>query len=166
MSAPGIAENFPPPLTQEELGRLFPLQRPQIKEKSYEFALVLAGTVSAGAYTAGVLDFLLEALDAWTLAKQKGSPDAPLHDAVLSTIAGASGGAINGAILTRVASFAFPHGPVSGNPFYDVWVNGVGIADLLTPDNPVRGLASLFNTTRFAALADDLVKQTAPLLGS
>ncbi len=29
----------------------------------YEFALVLRGTVSVGAYTAGAIDFLIEALD-------------------------------------------------------------------------------------------------------
>ncbi len=33
---------------------------------TFELALVLGGTVSAGAYTAGALDFLIEALDSWT----------------------------------------------------------------------------------------------------
>jgi predicted patatin/cPLA2 family phospholipase len=31
----------------------------------FKIGLVLAGAVSAGAYTAGVVDFLFEALEAW-----------------------------------------------------------------------------------------------------
>jgi len=69
---------------------------------------VLAGTVSAGAYTAGVLDYLLEALDAWQRAKEDGKSFAPPHEVVVSTIAGASGGGINGAVLLRAAGVAIP----------------------------------------------------------
>jgi hypothetical protein len=36
-----------------------------------EIGLVLAGAVSAGAYTAGVIDFLIEALDAWEGAQRE-----------------------------------------------------------------------------------------------
>src|SRR4051812_38894762 len=100
----------PEPLDEKQLDELFPLERPNpIKHDSYEVALVLGGTVSAGAYTAGVLDYLIEALDAWTHAKQTGDPDAPLHELVISTLAGASGGAVNGAIFTRAMGFSFPH---------------------------------------------------------
>ena len=106
----------PAPIPDEELNRLFPLKLEKaLKAKSYEFALVLGGTVSAGAYTAGVLDYICEALDLWTRAKLA-NQDVPKHNAVLSTVVGSSGGAINGAILTRIAGFAFPHGPVAGNP--------------------------------------------------
>jgi len=31
----------------------------------FELGLVMAGAVSAGAYTAGVCDYVMEALDAW-----------------------------------------------------------------------------------------------------
>jgi hypothetical protein len=31
----------------------------------FEIGLVMAGAVSAGAYTAGVVDFLIQALDQW-----------------------------------------------------------------------------------------------------
>jgi len=157
----------PAPIPPDELKRLFPLARPDpIREKSYEFALTLAGTVSAGAYTAGVLDYILEALDAWECAREAGSHDAPTHHAVLSTLTGASGGAINGAIFMRVAGFAFPHGPKTGNPFYDVWVNGVTLSDLLRPSDPVDGLRSVFNTDAFARMATDLVTKSGPPLGS
>lgn len=156
----------PSPISQSDLDKLFVKDRPSLGADVFEFALTLGGTVSAGAYTAGVLDYILEALDHWERAKQAGSPDAPTHRAVLSTITGTSGGAINGAIFLRAAGFAFPHGAVAQNPFYNVWVNGVGIEALLTPDNPVSGLQALFNTTAFVTLANDIVKQTGPALGS
>ena len=36
----------------------------------FRIALNMAGAVSAGAYTAGVLDFLIDALDAWYAEKE------------------------------------------------------------------------------------------------
>ena len=38
---------------------------------TFEIGLVMGGAVSAGAYTAGVLDFLFETLDAWEAAKKQ-----------------------------------------------------------------------------------------------
>jgi len=43
-----------------------------VPDKTFELALVLGGTVSAGAYTAGALDFLIEALDCWEAARAGG----------------------------------------------------------------------------------------------
>ncbi|GAA0580166.1 patatin-like phospholipase family protein [Rhizomicrobium electricum] len=158
----------PDPLTVKQLRRWFPLRRRALKqENTYEFALTLGGTVSAGAYTAGVLDFLFEALDLWQRAKEDNNPAAPRHNAVLSAIAGASGGAINGAIALRTAGWVFPHGPVKGNPFYDLWVDGVGISSLLSiADGSDTGLGSVFYTKAFDTLADDLIQRTGAPLGS
>ena len=51
----------PPQLSQQELDDLFPKQRLQpIKPGVFEIGLCLGGTVSAGAYTGGVLDCLIE----------------------------------------------------------------------------------------------------------
>jgi len=66
-----------PPLTQGEIDELF-IQVEPPAPNTFEFALVLGGTVSAGAYTAGAVDFLIEALDCWTTARDK-------HDAPDST---------------------------------------------------------------------------------
>ena len=49
-----------------------------MSEKScntFQIGLALAGAISAGAYTAGVLDFLFQALDEWERAR--GTGDAP-----------------------------------------------------------------------------------------
>ena len=162
-----MPDGFPEPIPQAELNRLFPMLRPPMAQNTYEFGLTLGGTVSAGTYTAGVLDYFLEALDAWTRAKEDNDPDAPMHNAILSTIAGASGGAINGAILTRLTGWEFPHGPVAANPFYDLWVNGVDLAKLLSPDEPgVSGFAAIFNTSSFSVLADGIIKTVGAPLGT
>jgi hypothetical protein len=64
--------------------------------KHFQLGLVLAGAISAGAYTAGVLDFLFQALGEWENAR--GNPGVPNHRVVLKVIAGASAGAISGAL--------------------------------------------------------------------
>ena len=56
--------------SQEEIEKLF--NSPNVvAPRSFELALVLGGTVSAGAYTAGAIDFLAEALDCFEAAKNK-----------------------------------------------------------------------------------------------
>lgn len=50
----------------------------------------MAGAVSAGAYTAGVMDYLLEALAEWE--KQRGQPGVPTHQVTIPIMGGASAG--------------------------------------------------------------------------
>jgi hypothetical protein len=58
----------------------------------------MAGSISAGAYTAGVLDYLFEALEKWQEEKDKtetsatNPSDIPRHDVVLDVLNGSSGG--------------------------------------------------------------------------
>lgn len=40
-------------------------------KKTFHVAITMAGAISAGAYTAGVMDYLLETLDSWTKMKDK-----------------------------------------------------------------------------------------------
>lgn len=65
---------------------------------AFRIGLALAGAISAGAYTAGVLDFLFQALSEWE--NHRGQPGVPDHRVVLEVIAGASAGAIAGALGT------------------------------------------------------------------
>src|SRR5215813_150870 len=116
------------PPTQGQLDRWFG-PPPPLEPGVFEFALVLGGTVSAGAYTAGAIDFLIEALDCLSKAQQEGR--APRHKVRLKLIAGASGGGVNAAIAARALAYEYPHVTHStsigtggsGNPFYDIWVN-------------------------------------------
>src|SRR6266849_2694773 len=66
------------------------------RTKPFQLGLVLAGAISAGAYTAGVLDFLFQALAEWENERDK--PGVPDHRVVLKVVAGASAGAIAGAL--------------------------------------------------------------------
>lgn len=91
--------------------------------------ITMAGAVSAGAYTAGVMDYLLETLQAWTQLKKSGDAHIPQHDVILDALGGASAGGITAAL----SLLAFHHGltPVrqpadaaqADNLLYDAWVN-------------------------------------------
>lgn len=115
---------------------------------TFEVGLVLGGTVSAGAYTAGVLDFLIEALDAWTSLRDANDPTAPKHNLILKCITGTSGGAVCAAIAARALAYDFPSvsrqdlppvGGTTGNPFYDIWVPLLDLHAMLDLSDIQRG---------------------------
>ena len=58
--------------------------------KPFRIGLCMAGAVSAGAYTAGVMDYLLEALEEWE--KRRGQDGVPSHRVTIPIIGGASAG--------------------------------------------------------------------------
>ena len=89
----------------------------------------MAGAVSAGAYTAGVLDFLIEALDEWHAAKDSGQP-VPMHDLSLEVLSGASAGGMCAAIASVQIQEKFDHikdlsAVNTTNRFYESWVNKI-----------------------------------------
>ena len=71
-------------------------------QDTFYIGLSMAGAISAGAYTAGVFDMLMEALEAWQVKKdeEKDKPEktVPTHNVILSVISGASAGGIVGAL--------------------------------------------------------------------
>lgn len=62
----------------------------------FNIGFALSGAISAGAYTAGALDYFFQALNAWEGERQKA--DTPRHRVAVQVIAGASAGAITGAL--------------------------------------------------------------------
>jgi predicted acylesterase/phospholipase RssA len=75
--------------------------------REFQIGLTMSGAISAGAYTAGVLDFLIEALDAWEDARN--GPDAdtvPNHRVGIKVMSGASAGAITAAISATTSKGA------------------------------------------------------------
>jgi len=124
---------------------------PAVEPGVFEFALVLGGTVSAGAYTAGAMDFLVEALDCMSKAQREGR--APQHKVRLKLIAGTSGGGVNAAIAARALAYEYPHvtrGTAigtggSGNPFYDTWINTLRLDGFLDTSDIGAELTSLLN---------------------
>jgi hypothetical protein len=73
-------------------------------DKHFQIGLAMSGAISAGAYTAGVFDFLVEALDQWEEAwledrtKNSDRPTVPEPNVRLKVMSGASAGAITAAI--------------------------------------------------------------------
>src|SRR5436190_1269575 len=94
---------IPPIAASPRLEKLFPKVTDDPPPHTFELGLVLGGTVSAGAYTAGALDYLLEALEAW-----HADPN-PAHRVTIKTVAGTSGGAVCAAILGLLSSRVVPH---------------------------------------------------------
>jgi predicted acylesterase/phospholipase RssA len=113
----------------------------------------MAGAISAGAYTAGVLDFLTQALDDWYAAKQRGDT-VPIHDVSIEVFAGASAGGMCAAISAFMLYEKFDHiQDVSlkntNNRFYEGWVNMIDIEQLLKTGDLKSGkpVISLLNST-------------------
>mgnify|MGYP000527780725 CR=1 FL=1 len=130
----------------------------------FEIGLVMAGAVSAGAYTAGVLDFLLQALDAWQKAKDQPNSRAPRHEVRLKVLAGTSAGGMTAAILASALGSDFP--PVTdpkkvdpSNKLFHSWVELIDIDQLLEandlrdPAQPLRSLLDASVLEKIAAYA-------------
>jgi len=122
------------------------------KDGQFDLALCFGGTVSAGAYTAGVLDFLFEALDEWERLKAEAPSTVPGHKVRLNVMAGTSGGALCAALAARAARYSFaparpdaPAASLAGNVFYQVWVNELTIDGFLDPADLSRQEADAFS---------------------
>ena len=140
----------------------------------FEMGLVMAGAASAGTYTAGVVDFLIEALQAWEEAKAAGDPRIPDHAVRLRVAAGASAGGIMGSLLSMLPFTG--HFPVSDlsdatrasdvangerNLLYRCWVSRTDIRRMLATDDlqgdPAK-VASLLNGQVLAEIAQEAVE--------
>ena len=66
----------------------------------FYLGLCMAGAISAGAYTAGVVDYLMEALDRWEQARNSNDPRVPNHRVIIDIMTGASAGGMTAAIAT------------------------------------------------------------------
>jgi hypothetical protein len=120
-------------------------------DRTFELGLVMAGAISAGAYTAGVLDFLFEALDAYNEEKHKPGWDGPTHDVRIPIMSGASAGGMTSAICALHAFHDLAHvwpgkpvPPPEQNRLYSSWVSDISLDRLLeTSDLDAPGLRGL-----------------------
>jgi hypothetical protein len=135
-------------------------------ERTFEIGLTMAGAVSAGAYTAGVLDFLLEALEAWYLQRAVAPESVPNHGINLRVMSGASAGALTAAIVAANAQARFPpvkpgleqtNGPL--NPLFTAWVERIDISELLKHQDLAAGArpVSLLDTTIIDQIGDQVL---------
>jgi hypothetical protein len=108
-----------------------------------KISINMAGAISAGAYTAGVLDFFTEALDAWYAAK-RARQEVPTHDISIEAFSGASAGGMCAAISAVLLQNDFQHisdttQTNTTNRFYESWVNWIDITELLKTDDLKTG---------------------------
>ena len=148
---------------------------------TFEIGLVMAGAASAGAYTAGVIDFLLEALQAWEDAKASGDPSVPDHDVQIRVAAGASAGGVVASLLAmlpftghfpmrdlaRVAAAADAEN-ATRNLLYKSWVLDIDVRRMLAIDDlDAQGaVPSLLNGGVLADAADTAIATVRAALAS
>lgn len=140
----------------------------------FYIGLNLAGAISAGAYTAGVMDFLIDALDTWYAERtrqhnQLGSDydrwTVPAHDVRLAVMSGASAGGITSAI--SAVALCEPFQPVrnsgsgSSNRLYKSWVEDIDLKFLLGDRDLSDGssVKSILDSTRIDEIAAEVVRQ-------
>src|ERR1700744_4348905 len=103
-------------------------------QDTFYVGLCMAGAVSAGAYTAGVMDYLLEALGEWE--KRRGQPGVPTHKVQIPVMGGASAGGMTSVMAATSLNNPLP--PIDKpsddlmaehpeNKLYHSWVDLTGV---------------------------------------
>lgn len=123
----------------------------------------MARAVSAGAYTAGVMDYLLEATETWQRAKDKGE-DVPAHGIKIRVMTGASAGGMTTAIaavelLKRANNPEMAAQKGYRSLMYQAWVKRIDISKLLNTDDlktsgPIK---SLLDSTVIDRIAQEVI---------
>ena len=110
--------------------------------KTLHLAITMAGAISAGAYTAGVIDYLLEVLDRWSELKDLKDPRVPTHNIKIEVLSGASAGGITAAITSVALHRRDRHSIKSYNPEEEEKHNAVSADDY---NSDRRKLNRLYN---------------------
>jgi predicted acylesterase/phospholipase RssA len=140
-----------------------------MENKPFRIGICMAGAVSAGAYTAGVMDYLMEALSEWD--KRRGQLNVPSHKVVIPIIGGASAGGMT-ALLTAsginndIKPIPFPNktnlmDEHPENKFYHSWVDLVDkdmfLKMLDTSDISSGQVGSLLNSNFIDDIASKMI---------
>ncbi len=153
-----------------------------MKQVPFKICITMAGAVSAGAYTAGVIDYLLESLHLWQEAKDNNQkikeefPDnyeshkeydttIPMHDVVIEVIGGASAGGITGTLMFLTLLENFYQNRAANEKENKLYASWVDLADrgekntlskLLSVDDIINSgqVESLLNTEPIEEIAD------------
>ena len=144
-----------------------------MSQKTFEIGLVMAGAISAGAYTAGVMDFLIEALDAYEAAKAQPGWDGPTHAVRVPLMAGASAGGMTSAMaalqafhdIDHVQPGAPPPAP-NKNRLYSNWVSRIDLEELLkTSDLDGKEASEGVQSALCCTILDKIVHETFTMSG-
>lgn len=113
-----------------------------MQNESFQLGICMAGAVSAGAYTAGVLDCLLEALENWE--QKRGQSGVPSHRVNISVVGGASAGGMTG--LLAAAAIQQPTAKILYKSWVEMEADSMAPALLDTADIAAsQSLSSLLN---------------------
>lgn len=151
------------------------------KSQTFHLGITMAGAVSAGAYTAGFIDYLVEVLELWEeqktiirdkIEKKQKLTDyekkIPLHDVCIDAFGGASAGGMVG-MITALSTYSKmppvkePSDEATGNILYDSWVllddspNEKTFEKMLHTndfENNEDGIPSLLNSEPIDRIAD------------
>lgn len=148
----------------------------------FYLGLNMSGTVSAGAYTAGVIDFLVDAMDAWYAERARQIArfgtnyeqwTIPPHELELAVMTGASGGGITAALAAAALGQNFDHvrkeSPQPGeqvNTLFQSWVRDIDLTGLLGHadlDANRGNVLSILDSTPIREIASHAFEITAPL---
>jgi len=136
--------------------------------------LCMAGAISAGAYTAGVMDYLVEALEEWE--KRRGQEDVPTHRVVIPVMGGSSAGGMTA--IMAAGALNDPVKPVRSlatgdinqripwNKFYHSWVDLTrdDMFPLMLSNSDIKNnkVQSLLNSDFIDEIAARVVKVDGP----
>ena len=124
--------------------------------QEFRLGITMAGAISAGCYTGGVMDYLFEILEIWQQAKEGTSEEYKEFKSIIpphSVIIEAMGGASAGGMTTTMAAIYALNGKINpvrepgerdtpkGNIFYDSWV----LMDDVNTEVPGNTFAKLWN---------------------
>lgn len=128
-------------------------------KKKIELLIVLGGAVSAGAYTAGVLDYLIYMLKQWYKPDENGKIDPP-YDIQIRAIVGASAGGMCAALAAKEFTTGWDVNADNKSALYETWVKKINIVDLLKIDDLEKGkVNSVFNSNVILEIANQSIKE-------
>lgn len=143
--------------------------------QTFHLGLCMAGSVTAGAYTAGVLDYLIQAMEEWE--KVKANDDIPGHQVVIDLLCGSSGGGMTGAMTLFALMDKMDHAKLEedgisykrpgNNILWNTWVelnNGDMVDSVMSnEDISPQQITSLLNSSFIDTVANQLQEYIAAL---
>lgn len=114
------------------------------KNEPFKIGIALSGAATGGAFSAGVMDFLLEAMNELQAAKEKNPSSLPPWTVSLTDIVGTSAGGITGTLAVAALNTSFTPLPKDfkygddapdHNPLYATWVSEMDHSNLLVMDD-------------------------------
>ncbi|HLP13528.1 MAG TPA: hypothetical protein VK177_16450 [Flavobacteriales bacterium] len=147
-------------------------------EQPFHLGICMAGAVTAGSYTAGAMDYILETMERWQQQKDANKaaaatgaalpyPDTPMHNVVIEIVAGASAGGMCAVITSAMLAEGFTVDELANkkSKMYKAWIElddeqeeeGTIKKMLDTGDIEKNGIVSLLNSQPLTRISEKAV---------